>query len=218
MTVQDAIKSRRAYRSLTRVKIGAGTIKTLAQAAQLCCSAENHQPWRFVFVTDPALITTVSASFISDNAWADAASMLVAVCTEPSLDATVNDQDIAPQVPNAGTLAGPGHTRPYSYFDTGMATGFLILRATELGLVAHPIAGYLEQRVQQALRIPAALTVMALVVVGKRSATIDPALPKAMKADERKRPPRLPLSQIAHTNRFSGKVEPAERRQILKSR
>jgi nitroreductase len=217
MTVQEAIQKRRAYRSLTKVKIPASTIRTLAQAAQLCCSAENHQPWRFVFVTDPAAIAKISQSYISDNAWADNASMLVAVCTEPSLDVTVTDKDIAPQVPHAGKLARKGNVRPYSYFDTGMATGFLILRATELGLVAHPIAGYLEQRVQAILDIPADLTVMALVVVGRRSATIDPNLPPEMKADEKRRPARLPLSQIAHVNRWTGKVEPAARRKILEA-
>jgi len=30
-----------------------------------------------------------------------------------------------------------------------MATAFIILRATELGLVAHPIAGYNEDAVKQ---------------------------------------------------------------------
>ena len=84
--------------------------------------------------------------------------------------------------------------------------------------MAHPIAGYLEQRVQKILRIPRTLIVMALVMVGRRAAVIDPALPADMQADERVRPPRLPLGQISFTNRFRGPVAAAKRRRILRNR
>lgn len=218
MDVREAIEKRRAYRSLAKTKITAAEIKQLGEAARLCCSAENHQPWRFVFVTDPALIEQLCATMIKDNAWAARASMLVAVCTAVRLDCTVNDRDIAPDVPDAGKLTAKGNTRPYSFFDTGQAMAFLILRATELGLVAHPIAGYLEQRVQKILRIPRTLIVMALVVVGRRAAVIDPALPPDMKADERARPPRLPLARISFTNHFRGPLAGPKRRRILRNR
>jgi nitroreductase len=218
MDVREAIEKRRAYRSLAKTRITAAEIKQLGEAARLCCSAENHQPWRFVFVTKPALIKSLSTTMIKSNAWADQASMFVAVCTELRLDVTVNDRDIAPQVPGAGKLAWNGNSRPYSYFDTGQAMAFLILRATEMGLVAHPIAGYLEQRVQKLLHIPRRLIVMALVVVGRRAATIDPSLPPDLKADERRRPTRLPLSRISFLDRFQGPVAVAERRRILKNR
>lgn len=215
MDVREAIEKRRAYRSLSKTRISRAEIRALAEAARLCCSAENHQPWRFVFVTEAALLAELSTTMIADNAWAANASMLVAVCTAPSLDSTVNDRDIAPQVPGAGRLTSAGNTRAYSVFDTGQAMAFLILRATELGLVAHPIAGYLEQRVQQILHIPREMVVMALVVVGKHDPVIDPSLPPDMKADERKRPSRLPVSKIAFTNRF-GALAVARRRRILR--
>lgn len=217
MDVREAIEKRRAYRSLVKTRITAAEITQLGRAARLCCSAENHQPWRFVFVTDPALIRQLSGTMITDNAWASQASMLVAVCTELRLDCTVNDLDIAPDVPGAGRLTRKGNTRPYSFFDTGQAMAFLILRATELGLVAHPIAGYIEQRVQKILRIPRQLIVMALVVVGRRASVIDPALSADMKVDERIRPARLPLGRISFKNRFRGPVAVPKRRRILRS-
>lgn len=34
----------------------------------------------------------------------------------------------------------------YYLFDAGMSVAFLILRATELGIVAHPIAGCREEQ------------------------------------------------------------------------
>jgi nitroreductase len=44
--------------------------------------------------------------------------------------------------------------REYYLFDTGMATAFITLRATELGLVAHPIAGFDENKAKDTLGIP----------------------------------------------------------------
>lgn len=214
MTVKQAIAARRAYRSLAPAPVGRDVVRQLAEAASLCCSAENHQPWRFVFVTAPKLLQRLYPALTDDNAWARNASMLIAVCTRENLDDTVDDRDIAPYVTGAGRLSRRGNKRPYYLYDTGMATAFLILRATEMGLVAHPIAGYLEQRVQEVLGIPTDVTVMALVVVGRRAAAIDPSLPADMKRDEKTRPRRLPIGAIVAMNRFSRRElsSPAVRR------
>ena len=215
MDVKKAIEERRAYRSLIKTKISRSSIKELIEAARLCCSAENNQPWRFVFVTDPELMDRLHATFIADNAWAVNASMYVAVCSNEKLDDTVNDRDILGMMSNGGKLSSNGNERPYYLFDTGMATGFMILRAVELGLVAHPIAGYLEQRVQKILGIPKNVTVAALLVVGKRAKTIDPELPPEMKKDERVRPARLPAGEIAFMDRYVAKPPKNLRRPIL---
>ena len=66
------------------------------------------------------------------NEWAQKASMIIAVHSKVEDDCLV---------------AG----REYFLFDTGMATALLILRAVELGLVAHPIAGFDEERVKEVL-------------------------------------------------------------------
>ena len=87
--------------------------------------------------------------------------------------------------------------RKYAFLDTGMATAFLMLWATELGLVAHPIAGYDEQEVKEILAIPEQMQVITLLVVGEH----DKESPKAKK--EQDRPERLPLEEIAFENQFS---------------
>ena len=57
-----------------------------------------------------------------------------------------------------------------------MATAFIILRATELGLVAHPIAGFDEDKVKEILGIPDDRRVITLVIVGKHMDTVSPVL------------------------------------------
>ncbi|HER43981.1 MAG TPA: nitroreductase, partial [Candidatus Eisenbacteria bacterium] len=87
--------------------------------------------------------------------------------------------------------------REYYLFDTGMATALLILRAVELGLVAHPIAGYDEDKVKEAFGLDGEETVITLVIVGKHAASIDPDLKPWQKEAEEERPERLPLEKFA---------------------
>jgi nitroreductase len=84
-----------------------------------------------------------------------------------------------------------------------MATAFIQLRATELGLVAHPIAGYNEDSVKEILGIPAEMVVITLVIVGKHAETISPRLSEKQVESEKNRPERLPLEEFAYTNGFN---------------
>jgi nitroreductase len=96
----------------------------------------------------------------------------------------------------------PNKGRELYIFDSGMATAFLILRATEMGLVAHPIAGYDEDKVKETLAIPADMTVIALVNVGKHLLPVNSLLSEKQAEIEKTRPERLPLTEIMRLNRY----------------
>ena len=81
-----------------------------------------------------------------------------------------------------------------------MATAFIILRATELGLVAHPIAGYKEDLVKEILGIPDDMQVITLLNVGKHSETISSLLSEKQVESEKERPERLSLEEFAYVN------------------
>ena len=192
MDVKQAIDERRAYRSLDPVEITRELIDDLAGSAQLSASCFNNQPWRYVFVHDPEVLGELQGALSRGNDWAKAASMIIAVFTKKDLDCLIKG-------------------REYYLFDTGMATAFIILRATELGLVAHPIAGYNEQKAKEVLGIPDDMTLIALVIVGKHSETISPILSEKQVGWERQRPKRLPLEDFVHLNRLHGKSLPGIR-------
>ena len=183
MDVKQAISQRRAYRSLEPVDITEELIEDLAGNAQLSASCSNKQPWRYVFVHDPEVLSELHEALSRGNAWAKAASMIVAVFSRRDLDCLIKG-------------------REYYLFDTGMATAFLILRATELGLVAHPIAGYSEQKAKEVLRIPDEMTLITLVIVGRHSETISPVLSEKQIKSEKDRPERLTLREFVHFNRY----------------
>ena len=183
MDVKQAINERRAYRSLEPVKITEELVRDLAESAQLAPSCYNNQPWRYVFVYETETLKKMHDCLSKGNAWAKAGSMIIAVFSKEDYDCVIKP-------------------RIYYLFDTGMATAFIILRATELGLVAHPIAGYDEEQVKKVLNIPEDMRVITLIIVGKHSETISPLLSDYQKQVETKRPDRLSLEKFAYKNSF----------------
>ena len=183
MDVIEAINTRRAYRSLAPVTITEELVRDLARCAQLAPTCNNNQPARFVFVWDPVVLDSMKAVFNKGNVWCHADSMVVAVCAEKDADCLIYD-------------------REYYLFDAGMQTAFLILRATELGLVAHPIAGYSPKAVRAVLGISDSMQVITLVNIGRHADAISPVLSEKQVHDETHRPERLPLEQVAFFNHW----------------
>ena len=119
------------------------------------------------------------------NAWATAASMIVAVVSRGDLDCQIMGRD-------------------YYMFDSGMATAQMILRATELGIVAHPIAGYSPKKVRGVLGIPDDMEVVALVILGGHTDEISDLLSEGQASSEGKRPERRPFEEFAWMDAYGG--------------
>ena len=185
MDVKEAIKKRRAYRSLERLKITEEIIKDLAESASLTCSCFNKQPWNFVFVQDENKLLEMREALSEGNKWAYHASMIIAVFSKEELDCVIKE-------------------RKYFLLDTGMAVGMMILRATELGLVAHPIAGFDEDKAKEILKIPKSMRLITLVIVGKHSDEIRDELSEDMAKGEKQRPPRKSFDEFAWIDEYKG--------------
>ncbi|MFE3846028.1 nitroreductase family protein [Thermoplasmatota archaeon] len=186
MDVIEAISKRRAYRSLEPVKISVEIINDLAGCVRLSASCFNNQPWKYVFVYDPKKLKLMHDTLSNGNEWAKSASMIIAVFSKKEDDCLIHD-------------------REYFLFDTGMATGFLILRATELGLVAHPIAGYSPRKTREILNIPNNYNIISLIIVGKKSKDINPVLSEKQIEAEKKRPERKFFEEFIYLNKYQEK-------------
>ena len=184
MDVREAIEKRRAYRSLAPVEITPELIADLARCARLAPSCNNNQPWRFVFVYGKENLEKFHPALNSPgNDWAKAASLIVAVCSRKEDDCVIRD-------------------REYHLFGDGLAVAFLILRATELDLVAHPIAGYSPKKAREILGIPEDYQVITLINIGKHAPEISPVLSPKQVEQETVRPERKALSEFAFDNAF----------------
>ncbi|MEI6614802.1 MAG: nitroreductase family protein [Chrysiogenales bacterium] len=183
MKLTEIIEKRRAFRSLGPAKIDERLVHDLAAAASLSASCFNKQPWRFVFVIDKEVLGRLEGAINKGNEWTRAASMIVAVVSQKDMDCLVKE-------------------REYYLFDTGMATAFLILKATELGLVAHPIAGFDEDKSKEILGIPVAMRLITLVIIGVHQLPLNALLNEKQAEGEKTRPERLPLSEIMRIDHF----------------
>jgi nitroreductase len=187
MDVIEAIEKRRAYRSLDPVEITDDMVKELARCANLAPSCANFQPERYVFVYSREMLEKMKPVFSKGNLWCHAASMMIVVFSEKELDCKSPD-------------------REWYLFDTGMATAIMILRATEMGLVAHPISGFDAEMAKDVLGIPKEMVVIAMVLVGKKSPNISPVLSPKQTANEQARPERFPLEKFAFKDVYGGKL------------
>ena len=177
----ELIEKRRAYRSLEPVDVTEDMVRDLAMNAGLSASCFNNQPWRFVFVYGARKLEELKQTLAKGNAWARKASLIVAVFSSEEIDCRIKG-------------------RNYYLFDTGMATAFMLLRATEMGLVAHPIAGFNEEKVKDVLNIPKSMQVITLLIIGLHADTIGPELSEQQAASEKERPARIGLDAFAFFN------------------
>jgi nitroreductase len=91
--------------------------------------------------------------------------------------------------------------RKYYLFDTGMSVGFMLLKATEMGLVAHPIAGFSESEAKKILEIPDSNRLITLVIVGEKTEENE-NLTEEQKETEKKRPKRKKFNEFCFLNKF----------------
>ena len=184
MHVSQAIAQRRSLRSLTPFTVTDELIAELAAAANLAPSCFNKQPWRYVFVYGKQTLEELHTALSRGNGWAHNGSLIVAIVTRKDLDCVVKNRD-------------------YYLFDNGTAMGFMLLKATELGLIAHPIAGYDEEKAKSILHIPEDMTLITLVIFGKRAPQINPELSDHQKQSEAQRPSRMETSEFVFHNQYS---------------
>ncbi|MBY9005240.1 MAG: nitroreductase family protein [Candidatus Lokiarchaeota archaeon] len=183
MNVKEAIEKRRAYRSLEPIQISEDIITSFKELVQLAPSCMNNQPWKFVFIQDKSILNQIFTTLSPGNKWVENASLMIGVLSKPEDDCIIGK-------------------RYYYLFDTGIATAYIILRATELGLVAHPIAGFNEEKAKNILKAPKDMRLITLINIGKKSININPILSESMKMGENKRPPRKSLDEISFRNQY----------------
>lgn len=150
MEFDEVVEKRMSYRALREVEITDEMVEEMMKAASLSPSCSNKQPWRFIFVREKKQLKGVYDSLSGGNFWAKWGSMMIAVVTKSDLDCNTNDMH-------------------YAHFDTGMATAFLLLKATDLRLVTHPMAGFDKDEAKKALDIPKDWELITLIAVGSKN-------------------------------------------------
>jgi glutaredoxin-dependent peroxiredoxin len=174
MEVREAIQERRARRKFDTRLVEEDKIMLLIDAMRLSPSCNNNQPWRVVVAKDKESLEKIKVALNRGNSYAKNAPLIFAVCGKFEDDCHLNDR------------------RDYFLFSCGLAVGEMMLQATELGLTAHPIAGYDPLMVKKNLNIPDDYVLITLVNIGYPGTDTSMLSEKQMEA-ETKRPERKPL-------------------------
>lgn len=182
MDVSEAIEKRRARRVLSDRPIEKEKVDALVRSVRLSASCFNNQPWRITLCMGEGL-PAIKECLSKGNAWALKAPLIMAVAARPDDDCRSSDK------------------RDYFLFSTGLAVGQMELQATELGLIAHPIAGYDPMKVKANLGIPPEFTVITLVNCGYPGSD-DSLLSDKQKESEKERPERKPVGENFFLNRW----------------
>jgi nitroreductase len=111
-------------------------ITKVLDAARFAPSARNAQPWRFIVVRGKENVENVVAkAFFGFNQVVKEAPVLIIACANPG------DDDVH-------------EGREYYLFDVGLAVENILLAATDLGLVTHPMTAVNEGELRRVLHIP----------------------------------------------------------------
>jgi nitroreductase len=124
-------------------------ILTMLEAARWAPSCFNDQPRFFIVFdgTDPGALESARGCLVEGNAWAlKAPVLMLSVARE--------------------TFEKNGKPNRWAQHDTGLATENLLLEAVELGLAAHPMAGYDAERARKEFGIPDGFTPIAMIAIG----------------------------------------------------
>ncbi len=174
MNVHEAVQKRRSYRHLEKTELTGRDLDLLIQAARLAPSCFNNQPWRYIFITDQDKLREMHNVYSGGNEWIHGASLVIAVFSRKDDDCVVGSRD-------------------YYQFDTGLSVGQVLLQATELGLTAHPVAGFSPKKTREILNIPEEYDIITLIIVGK----------KAVGSPDEPPRPRKPVNEIIFNNRYN---------------
>ncbi len=176
MNVGEAVRKRRALRALDTRSISEEAVEALIEAMRLAPSCNNNQPWRVTIVREEERLKLVREALTPNNVWATRAPLIMVVSAKPSDDCRSNEG------------------RDYYLFGCGVAVGEMVLRATELDILAHFIAGYDPIKVKRALDIPKDFVVITMIICAYPGDD-ESLLTEKQKNDQKERPERKPIGE-----------------------
>jgi nitroreductase len=175
--VIEPVLARWSPRAFSHKAVAAEDLKKIFEAARWAASSFNEQPWRFlVGHREDATYQKIFDSLVEFNqGWAKSAPVLILSVASKSF----------------------GHNGAANHFaihDTGAATAYLVLEATVLGLHAHSMAGFDQEKARAAFGIPDSFHIGAVTALGHLG-NVD-TLPEGLREQEVSPRQRKPLSEI----------------------
>lgn len=183
MNVTELIKKRWSPVAFSDQPVTKEQLDELFRAAQWAPSSFNAQPWKFIYGLKgddiyPVLYNLLNAT---NRIWARTAPALVLVMAETIF---------------------PGRDNPnrHAWYDTGMAVGNLLLKATEMDLFAHQMGGFDMEGSVAELDIPGGIEPVAMMAIGYKGDVS--LLPEEVAMREKKARSRKSIEEFVLNRKF----------------
>ena len=148
--INELIERRWSPRAFADTPVEAETLYRLFEAARWAPSSFNQQPWGFIVGTkedEPAHRAIADCLVEGNRAWAAAAPVLLMSLAKLTFDHN-------------------GKPNRHAYHDLGLAVGSMLVQATDLGLIAHQMAGFDVDKARTDLQVPEGYDPVAAMALG----------------------------------------------------
>lgn len=175
MDVKEAIEYRRSIRWYNGKDIPDDVIKEVLDAARRAPSGCNAQPWRFRVIRDRETVEELKRKKAFPQDFVYDAPAIVVCCTDPvAYDGRYGGEN---QVEDGTVPEDPDERKAMfriveekaaarALRDLSIASAFMVLRATELGLGTSYIGLIEEAVLREALEIPEDLIIPFVITMG----------------------------------------------------
>lgn len=148
MNVLEAIRNRRSVRSYSSRAMPADVLERMRQALRSAPSANNQQPWHFIFVVDAELRRKL-AQVANGQTWMADAPVTVVACG-------LSEQAYK-------KMGGRGNSAD---IDVAIAVDHLTLAAVAEGLATCWIGAFNEEQAKRLLEVPAQVKIVTMTPLG----------------------------------------------------
>jgi len=181
--VLDVIRSRWSPAIYSPQPVESEKLLSILEAARWAPSSFNAQPWSFLVARkeEPQEFARMLSCLVPGNvAWAQHVPVLMISVAKLQFD-------------------HDGSANRHAFHDTGIATGFLMLQAASLGILAHGMAGFDAAKARELYGIPESHEAVAAIGLGY------PGDPQGAPEELRKRnqhKPRRTLREFVFAGRW----------------
>jgi nitroreductase len=153
MDVKEATLKRRSIRKYQRKEVSPDLIRELIDAARLAPSGSNAQPGRYYIVKDKETKEKLKENQIFEQDFVCQAPVLIVCCSDL-------------QSYRQGIKGWSEENENRALRDLSIASAFLVLRATELGLATCYVGWMKKDKIKDVLDLPRNYMVPFVIAVG----------------------------------------------------
>lgn len=148
--INEIFVNRWSPRAMSGQEIDEKTLLTLFEAARWAPSANNNQPWRFIYARRNTKHWNTFFNLLAEGnqVWAKDAAVLIVVISKTTFD------NGKPSITHS--------------FDAGAAWVSFALQGSLAGLVVHGMQGFDYDKAKEILHVPDGYQVEAMIAVGKK--------------------------------------------------